>query len=145
MESKSSSSPISLQSQRFAKSSLTSKSPFSAKELGVKKKGFSKGLRRDNGQEIQEKLDDELTRIKFHPECNKQERYMVHKLAFDQLVEQGLTIDCKHRTSIYLGTQKSWVQSQFPSSICTDLVVASLWFGQTRNKCPWLLKIYIYG
>lgn len=87
MESKSSSSPISLQSQRFAKSSSTSKSPFSAKELGVKKKGFSKGLRRDNGQEIQEKLDDELTRIKFHPECNKQERYMVHKLAFDQLIE----------------------------------------------------------
>lgn len=40
---------------------------------------------------------------------------------------QGLTIDCKHRTSIYLGTQKSCVQSQFPSSICTDLVVASWW------------------
>lgn len=46
---------------------------------------------------------------------------------------QGLTIDCMHRTSIYLGTQKSWVQSHFLSSICTDLVLAS-WWVQAKTK-----------
>lgn len=92
MQSKGSASPISPPSPRFPRSALTSKSPLSAKGFRVKKKTFSEGLPKADVRGIQATLDDELQRTKLHPEYSKKESYIVHKLAFDQLVESKAAV-----------------------------------------------------
>lgn len=53
---------------------------------------FSKGLPGADLQEIQSNLADELRRVKFHPKYSKQECFMVHKHAFDQLIESKAVV-----------------------------------------------------
>ena len=92
MQSRRSPSPISVHSPRFLKSTLRSKSPLSARDFSAKKKAFSKGLPSADLQGIESNLDDELRRVKLHPEYSKQECFMIHKHAFDQLIESKAVV-----------------------------------------------------
>lgn len=88
MQSRRSPSPISVHSPRFSMpTTLSSKSPLSARDFGGKKKAFSEGLPRADLQEIESNLNDELWRVKFHPEYGRQECFMAYNHAFDQLIE----------------------------------------------------------
>ena len=93
MQSRRSPSPISAHSPRFLMpTTFTSKSPLSARDFCEKKKALSKGLPRADLQEIESNLDDELRRVKFHPEYGRQECFMAHKHAFDQLIESKAVV-----------------------------------------------------
>ena len=91
MQSRRSPSPISVHSPR-SKSTLSSKSPLSARDFCAKKKAFSKGLPSADLQGIESNLDDELRRVKIHPEYSKQECFVAHKHAFDQLIESKAVV-----------------------------------------------------
>ena len=91
MQSRRSPSPISAHSPRLSKTG-SSKSPLSARDFREKKTTFSKGLPSADLQEIENNIADELRRVKLHPEYSKQECYIVHKRAFDQLIESKAVV-----------------------------------------------------
>lgn len=82
MQSRRSSSPLSVYSHR------NSKSPLSSREFRERKIGLPGADLR----EIEINIADELRRVKFHPDYSRQECYMVYKHAFDQLIESKAVV-----------------------------------------------------
>ena len=71
---------------------MSTKSPLSARDFREKKTAFSKGLPGADLKDIEKSLTNELQTVTLRPEYSKQDRFMVHKHAFDQLIESKAVV-----------------------------------------------------